>query len=376
MTKGVWAAVLVLALIPRISAAAVGSELNEIERRIHALSSALNLTRSARVRTRDQLESSERQLGQALARLRILEQRVTRVHLRGAHLKGQIRLDQRRLNGRLRILAREARAAYALRRRNYWTLLLDQDHPERARRILAYYRYVVRQQAHSIAAIKAALAALSASEQQLRRVTGELKVLAGDQLREEEVLRSQQARRLQALAGINRRVESQKEQLRHLHAARRRLRRLVDRLQAARPQLRVPRTLPTGRFGAAKGRLPPPLWLDGATRSARLEGAGSGVPGLFFPAPSGTPVHAVFAGRVAYANWLRGFGLLLILEHEGGYMTVYAHVQSLYRRVGDQVTAGEVVAAVGRSGGFRQPGLYFQIRHDGQPLNPLHWLRH
>ncbi|MHB1942018.1 MAG: murein hydrolase activator EnvC family protein [Acidiferrobacteraceae bacterium] len=375
MTRGVWAAVLVLALIPRISAAAVGSELHDIERRIHALSSALDVTRSARVRTRDELESSERQLGHALARLRVLDQRVTRARLRGTHLQGRIRLDQRRLNGGLRVLAAETRAAYALRRRNYWTLLLDQDHPERARRILAYYRYVVRQQAHSIAGIKAALVALSGNEQQLRRVTGELKALAGDQLREEEVLRSQQARRMQALAGINRRVESQKEQLRHLHAARRRLRRLVERLRAARPQSRVPPMLPAGLFAAARGRLPPPLWLDGATRGAHLEGVGSGAPGLFFPAPSGTPVHAVFAGRVAYANWLRGFGLLLILEHEGGYMTVYAHVQSLYRRVGDQVTAGEVVAATGRSGGFRRPGLYFQIRHDGQPLNPLHWLR-
>ena len=98
--------------------------------------------------------------------------------------------------------------------------------------------------------------------------------------------------------------------------------------------------------------------------------------GVVIPGPPGEEVRAVFPGRVVYANWLRGYGLLLILQNGDGYMTLYGHNQTLLKHVGDFVRGGEVVATVGDSGGFSRPGLYFDLSHNGQPLDPLAWLAH
>jgi septal ring factor EnvC (AmiA/AmiB activator) len=96
--------------------------------------------------------------------------------------------------------------------------------------------------------------------------------------------------------------------------------------------------------------------------------------GIVLRAPEGTPVHAVAAGRVVYANWLAGFGNIMIVDHGAKYLSVYAYNQSLLKQVGDMVQAGDTIAAVGATGGQVEPGLYFEIRHQGTPVNPLLWL--
>ncbi|MHB1950743.1 MAG: murein hydrolase activator EnvC family protein [Acidiferrobacteraceae bacterium] len=372
MARWAWALVLVFALLPGTSNASTSPALQRIEHDIHALRRVLRVSESHRSRARASLRSSDRRLGQALFRLHTLKHRVMQAHRRQAALRSRMASLQGRLRSQLAMLAEESRAAYALQRRNYWTLLLDQDHPGRVRRILTYYRYVMREEAGDINEIRSSLRELGLVKQQLQGVARELETFVRAQSREEAVLRRERAQRARALAVIDRRVESQERRLARLHATRQRLRRLVKRLRAQRPPHPVPPgRLPSGRFSAARGELPSPVWISGAVRKMRPDGAG----GVFFPVPSGTPIHAVFSGQVVYANWLRGFGLLLILEHDGGYMTIYAHVQSLYCRPGQEVAAGTVIATAGRSGGFRRPGLYFQIRRNGRPLSPLHWLR-
>jgi septal ring factor EnvC (AmiA/AmiB activator) len=96
--------------------------------------------------------------------------------------------------------------------------------------------------------------------------------------------------------------------------------------------------------------------------------------GIMIAAEQGDPVRAVFYGRVAFANWLRSYGLLLIVDHGDGYMTLYGHNQSLFREVGDWVNTGEIVAQAGNSGGHQQVGVYFELRYQGEPTNPLSWL--
>ena len=131
-----------------------------------------------------------------------------------------------------------------------------------------------------------------------------------------------------------------------------------------------------GRFADYKGKLPLPVK---GTISARY-----GAPrntgelkwrGIFLSAPEGRNVVSVFRGRVAYADWLRGFGLLMVVEHGDGYMTLYGHNQSLYKEAGDWVEAGQTIASIGNTGGPSETGLYFEIRHDGEPRNPLDWCK-
>lgn len=97
--------------------------------------------------------------------------------------------------------------------------------------------------------------------------------------------------------------------------------------------------------------------------------------GVFIEAEPGTPVTAVHYGRVVFSDWLRGFGLLLIVDHGDGYMSLYGHNEVLYRETGDWVTAGETIATVGDTGGQNRSGLYFEIRHAGKPTDPQHWCR-
>lgn len=104
-------------------------------------------------------------------------------------------------------------------------------------------------------------------------------------------------------------------------------------------------------------------------------GSGMRWEGLLLAAAEGEPVHAIFDGRVVYADWLRGFGLLLILDHGDGYMSLYSHNSSLNKQLGDWVASGETIAFVGTTGGLSKPGLYFEVRYNGEPTNPLAWCR-
>jgi murein hydrolase activator len=107
-----------------------------------------------------------------------------------------------------------------------------------------------------------------------------------------------------------------------------------------------------------------------------VEGAGTAPAwkGIFIRAATGTGVHAVAAGQVVFADWLRGFGNLMVIDHGEGFLSVYGNNESLLRNVGDRVAVGDVVAAVGNTGGIEQTGLYFELRFQGRPFDPLKWV--
>jgi septal ring factor EnvC (AmiA/AmiB activator) len=147
-----------------------------------------------------------------------------------------------------------------------------------------------------------------------------------------------------------------------------------------RPQERAPRPADpgapaTGAFGALKGRLPYPVRGELAARfGASGTAAAPSTKGVFIRAPGGTDVKAVAAGRVVFADWMRGYGNLLILDHGGGYLSIYGNNESVLKRVGDGVHAGDAVATVGTSGGGEASGLYFETRFQGRPFDPVPWL--
>jgi len=131
-----------------------------------------------------------------------------------------------------------------------------------------------------------------------------------------------------------------------------------------------------GRFRKYKGKLPLPARGKIVARYGAPKNIGDlRWRGLFLAGREGQDVRSIFRGRVAFADWLRGFGLLLILDHGDGYMTLYGHNQSLYKEVGDWVEAGQVIAGMGNTGDITQPGLYFEVRHNGKPRDPLLWCR-
>ena len=149
--------------------------------------------------------------------------------------------------------------------------------------------------------------------------------------------------------------------------------------QAQRPALRNERTpdasLPADAFARLKGRLALPARGELVGRfGAPREASGTTWKGVFIRAEAGAEVKAIAPGRIVFADWLRGFGNLAIVDHGDGYLSVYGNNEALYKAVGQAVNAGDPIASVGNSGGNTETGLYFELRHLGQPIDPLKWV--
>jgi septal ring factor EnvC (AmiA/AmiB activator) len=152
------------------------------------------------------------------------------------------------------------------------------------------------------------------------------------------------------------------------------LQRLLELIEQAVADLEVPAEYQA--FEAFRGQLPWPVAGRASNRFGARRGQGTlRWQGLVIPAEEGSTVNAIHHGRVVFADWFRGSGLLLIIDHGDGFMSLYAHNEALLREVGEWVSAGAAVATVGNSGGRAEPGLYFEIRKDGKPTDPVAWLR-
>ncbi|MHB1566984.1 MAG: murein hydrolase activator EnvC family protein [Acidiferrobacter sp.] len=336
------------------------------------------------------LDHTLRDRSAALNALRLAEDRVARVGRHLAALQQAQRADHRRLaalratashlaaqvRAQRRGLAAQAVAAYMMGRAGSLQILLSQQQPSTIARMLTYYRYVLAARARRLAVVRAMLRQIHVTSRAISAAQRRLARLAAPMAVQRRALEGALVRRNRALAGLTARARSGHARLLQVEA---RARRLTTLLRGLRRLPRVAAPMPSlhGLFAAARGRLPLPIRVTTATvRAARDDNGLGRWSGVLLPGQRGARVRAVFPGRVVYANWLRGYGLLLILENGEGYMTLYGHCQSLLQRVGDFVAGGQVIATVGDSGGFGRPGLYFDISHDGQPLNPLQWFAH
>ena len=372
-----WLAVLVLAYSGAVAAASQNEEqLRALRTRIEALQADLNETRGERDEARAQLRESERRIGSQFKSLRDTEARQRTESARLAALQQARTRSRAELGKHRQELEQAVRAAYVLGKQDYLKLLLSQDDPARMSRTLTYYRYLTEAHAARIEGIETALSRLDILEKQITERVQELAVLRARQLEQRNALEATRAEHRNLLAQLNERVRDRSQEVERLKHDEDRMTRLVRELRTA--LTRVPAPEPTvGKASVDKGgrwRLPVQGRLIARFGSPKEIGD-LRWRGIFLAAPEGQEVKAVTRGRVAYADWLRGFGLLVVLDHGGGLMSLYGHNQSLYKGVGDRVEAGEAIAASGNTGGPPQPGLYFEIREHGEPRNPLDWCR-
>ena len=358
-------------------AESAADRLSQLRTRLERLEHSLEHTRGERDAQREALRNTEVQIGDTLRRLRQLgiERRLQQEQL--LTLRAQQQQERRQIGAQLHQLENEARAAYILGRQEYLKLLLNQEDPATVSRVLTYYGYLQRARAEQIAAARTALERLTRLGSLIQRRQQALARLSADQLGKRRALLHSEARRRILLASLNRRFASQSQEVERLRSNERRLGRLVKGIQSAiAGTAPIPLPGPNSRFAEFRGRLPLPVAGRIVDRFGEPEGIGNlRWQGIFLAAPEGSKVISVFNGRVAFANWLRGFGLLMIIDHGDGYMSLYAHNQSLYEQTGDWVKAGQVIATVGNTGGARQSGLYFEVLHDERPVNPLKWCR-
>lgn len=350
-------------------------ELKRLRDRIEALQTGLERTRGQRNALEDELRTVERRVGATAADLHRIEGRLAGERARLEALRAQQAKEQDRLHGQRRYLAEQVRAAYAMGRQEYLKLLLNQEDPGRVSRALTYYRYLTQARAARIGEIKAILARLAEFAARIAAQTRELETLHAAHILSKAELEKSRDERTLVLARLNTQLESKAQEIERLKRDEEQLNRLVQGLAATLDEIKD--EAPAGpRFDGALGRLHLPVrGKISAFFGDPRHGGQLRWDGLFVDAPEGREVNAVFRGRVAFADWFRGFGLLLILDHGGGYMSLYGHNQTVYKQVGDWVEAGEALGAVGNSGGLEQAGLYFEVRHNGRPRDPLLWCR-
>lgn len=348
-------------------------QLQAVRERIEAVTRELNDTRGQRNALREELRALDLSIGRLGAAARRTERSIEANRSRLRALKRQADSARQQLGAQASALEASIRVAYAMGRQDYLKLLLNQQDPARVARTLTYYRYLAAARQERIAELRASLASVRQLEENIRENDRELAALRADAAEKKAAFEAERARRATVLAQLNREVRERTLELERLKADQQRLEGLVRRLTDYLPQLPPPDR--ETRFGRLKGRLAWPTAGPLAARFGEPKQVGTlRWRGVLIAAREGTEVHSVASGRVAYADWLRGFGLLLILDHGDGYMTLYGHNQALHKEVGNWVEAGETIATVGASGDTAEAGLYFEIRHQGEPLDPSAWV--
>lgn len=334
-----------------------------------------------------QLRTAELSLSRQRAALAQTEQALNEQNEHRAALASERAQKAHELDMARAGLADEIRGAYLLDRQGPLQLLLNQKNPLASARLLAYYGYFSRAGAARIERITADVQQLDAIDAQLARQQSALASLQSQQQSELQQLSVARGQRQRVLVSLTSRVQSREQQLSALQSQQAALERLLEQLRAQALQQQqamrsraVPSPSPEPQdfasvFGRLRGQLAWPV--QGRVAAMYGQRSGSGVPwdGMLIDTARDSPVRAVAAGRVVYADWLPGLGLLMIVDHGAGYLSLYGHNDRLYRAVGAQVMAGEVIAAAGDTGGRPSPQLYFEIRRDGRPVDPEPWFR-
>jgi septal ring factor EnvC (AmiA/AmiB activator) len=282
-------------------------------------------------------------------------------------------------------LAGQIRAAYAMGQQERLKLLLNQQDPALSSRMMIYFNYINKERLKKLADIETAVQHLDQLDKLKQTENGLLERDLERKKLEQAALDEARKQRKELLLQIGNDFSSSEQQLSQLQISENRLKSLMASLPITEAELAVDaeqtKELSTSMensselktdFSTLKGKLPWPVRGRLAQRfgSSRAEGTWDGV---LINAIEGMEIKAVTRGKIVYAEWLRGYGLLTIIDHGQGYMTLYAFNQSLYKRMGDSVEAGDVIASVGQSGGRTQAGLYFGIRNKGEPVDPLEW---
>lgn len=366
---------LLLALVvysPWLAAAAPSkAELEALKSRI----SELSKEQAKELRERDSLQADLREAELRISRLareqRQLESREAEALQKLRTLEKEQAALARDKKTQLDWLARTVRASYQSGRQERLKLLLNQEQPDQIARLMRYQEYYQRARTDRLNAVKAELVELQAVSQ---RVANARDVLLEKRTAIEKLAAQQegaQKKRQQSLAALNRSLDSRGSNIDQLKSDQQRLTKLLEEMRRSFDD--IPADLGGKPFGKLAGKLPWPLPGRITTGyNSRREGA-LRWQGVILGAPGGTPVRAIHPGRVVFADWLRGYGLLTIVDHGDGYLSLYGYNQALLREVGEWVAAGDSLALAGNSGGNMASGLYFEIRHRGKAVNPTRW---
>jgi len=349
-------------------------KLKEVRGRISTLQSELESTKNQQAELNKDLQRVEQKIGKLARRLRVLEGSLDRQQQQLIQLQKKQTKQEQELDTHRSLLSQQIRTAYAMGRQERIKILLNQQDPATISRVMAYYDYFNQARMEQLALIQGLIKNLQETEADLISETTRLEELQAKELRQQDELKKAQLARYEVVKSLAEKISSQGQELGGLKQNEYQLKSLMLRLQQ---ELTPPpsEAVTHKAFQALKGRLPWPSKGKLIASFGTSKGAGLRWDGVVIAGQEGQEVKAVHHGRVAFADWLRGFGLLLIIDHGNGYMSLYGHNQSLFKEAGDWVESGEMIALVGSSGGRLKSGVYFSIRKKGKPVNPKRWCK-
>lgn len=388
-----------------VDAQGESEELKHLRSRIEALEKELTDTEESKSEAADALRESEdaitatsRKLSALKKEQRTAGNKLKQLQAQSAQLSREIESQQSQLSKLL-----HQHYIYGNGQKEYLSLLLNHKNPNEIARNLHYYEYISRARRGAIDALRTNLQRLDALTLEGRKKGAEIAAIQALQAAQIRQLEQQKHAHAKLFDKISFQAEQQRREITKLKRDEDRLTRLVERIgkmiaRKKKPPAPRPEPLPSlddersadaperlpdvdvpidgNEFLSLKGRLSLPVRGELANRfgSPRADG-GVTWKGLFIRAATGEDVKAIASGRVVFADWLRGFGNLMILDHGGNYMSLYANNEANYKQVGDPVRGGDAIATVGNTGGNPEPGLYFELRHQGKAFDPLNWVR-
>jgi len=390
--------------LPALAAPAASpkGELSELRDRIKSLQQEVESAEGAKVDTSDALKHSEQAISGANRKLYELSQQqqeangeVSRLQQDSGKTKASIVEQQAQLGKLLTQL-------YLHGQHDYLEILLSQQDPNQLARHLRYYADISRARAALILSLRGNLKHLNELTESEKRKAAELARIKAEQAAQKKQLEKEQGARKALLARLSQKIAAQRHEIGKLQNDEKRLTQLIEKLNrlAAAKAAKEAKTVkeakpPRGRkpaemvlnttvpapddsdspFRQLKGKLHLPIKgeLAGRFGSPREDG-GVTWKGLFIRSAAGQAVKAVAGGQVVFSDWLRGFGNIVIIDHGGSFMSLYGNNETLYKQAGENVKAGDTVASVGNSGGIPESGLYFELRYQSKPFNPLTWV--
>lgn len=371
------------------------TQLHAVNSNIITLKKTLQLTQAQRQNLLTQLKTTE----QSIRFLSITIEKINRQMLEKqnqlAVQKKELFVLQEKQEGQKKLLAQELRASYQLGRYDYLQLLLNQQDPGEITRLFAYYRHIHEKRIQTLHEIQKTQQVIEEKQSIFIDQMTQWKHLYQQDRLQKATLQKNQTKRQMIITQLGQKIKVQSSQLKEYEENKKALEALIIQLKKAEVIASLPQApkntespsmqsapvtitepfIPSVPLSKMQHHLIWPVQGEILNRSTVpvLRDA-SRYSGVIILAPEDQPVVAVYPGKVVFAHWLKGFGLLIIIDHGNGYMTLYADNQALYRRPGDIVRAGDLIAHVGHTGILQQSGLYFEIRYKGKPLNPLQWL--
>lgn len=349
------------------------AQIEDLKEQIEGIDEWLADAEEDRSELEQQLVATERRISELTRERRTLREKAAQQQQRLIELEQQEAELNKTLSRQREGLKQQVRSAWMEGDAPAVKVLLNEIDPDQIARTMTYYEYLSRNTVERLEAFQRSLQELRQTQARVLVTRAELNDTESRLDKRQQDLTSSRKEREQTLAALKTEIQSRRSERNELEADRKRLEKLLEEVQQAIASIPAPNE--SQPFRSLKNKLPWPVEGKVASRFGDLYADGKlRRNGILITTSDEAQVKAIHYGRVVFANWLRGFGLITIIDHGDGYMTLYGHSSSLFTSPGDWVAAGETIAVTGQTGGTEAPALYFEVRHNGKPDNPTRWL--